>query len=203
MDVATITMSKEQARSKLVEYRRGLDRRRDGEWERAYIAYKQLAKGTPLVILSEAIANAPRDAQGRPRLAISRADFTQTKYGRSIGDTTERFMRWTGQWSTPGRAPHDSVISVPLSPSAPRPSAYIEGYALVPVVPPDVQRGHDLSNHFILWEVEQWADRPIGTQPDRDPYLLRRIADDFYAIVAAWDLTEVERAITAARRTRS
>jgi hypothetical protein len=38
--------------------------------------------------------------------------------------------------------------------------------------------------------------------PDRDPYLLRHVGGALYAVLAAWDLTDLERAIMSARRAR-
>src|SRR5688572_18022547 len=77
MDVATITMDPEQAREKLRHYRAGVHRKADAEWERAADAYEQLAQGTAIVVLSEAIQHASFDAKGRPMLAIARADRRQ------------------------------------------------------------------------------------------------------------------------------
>jgi hypothetical protein len=204
MDVATIKMPKEEARAKLAEYRRGLHRRADAEWERAALAYEAAALGKPLLVLSAVIAQAPRDEKGRPRLAIARADQRQVQYYRHRDWAVERF-------SIPGARPRlrDARISVPVQAetpaflaSNPRWPWECEGYALVPLVPPDVRRGHDLSRRFILWEVEQWSDAPLGAVPDRDPYLLQRIADDLYAVVGEWDLTEVERAVMRDRARR-
>jgi hypothetical protein len=72
------------------------------------------------------------------------------------------------------------------------------GTAMVPMVPPDVikdGRGCDLAKHFVLWEVESWA-----AAPPVDPMLLKPIGGDLYAVVAQWDLTELERAILRGTR---
>lgn len=197
MDVATITMEKSEAREKLREYRRGLHRRADTEWERAAVAYEAAAAGKPLLVMSSVIAQAPRDAVSRPRLAIARADQRQVRYQRYRGSNAETF-------SIPGAHSRlrDSEVRIPIQaetpaflPSDPRWSGECQGYALIPMVPPDVRAGHDLSKRFILWEVERWSDRAIAAVPDRDPYLLERIADDLYAVVGEWDLTEIEQAV--------
>ena len=46
----------------------------------------------------------------------------------------------------------------------------------------------------ILWEVEQW-----DPTPPVDPALVRHIRGDLWAVIAMWDLTELERAVLAAR----
>lgn len=45
----------------------------------------------------------------------------------------------------------------------------------------------------ILWEAEWQA------VPPKDPALLRHLGGDLYAVVAVWDLTELERAVLGGR----
>ncbi|OWK42111.1 hypothetical protein FRUB_04189 [Fimbriiglobus ruber] len=56
-------------------------------------------------------------------------------------------------------------------------------------------------NACILWEVEQWADHRLDVAPDIDPYLLKHITGSLYAVIAEWDLTELERSILRGRIT--
>jgi hypothetical protein len=67
------------------------------------------------------------------------------------------------------------------------------------MVPADVRASvtGTLAEYFIPWEVEQWANRRISSRPDRDPYLRKHIGGDLYAVVAEWDLTELERMVMA------
>jgi hypothetical protein len=71
------------------------------------------------------------------------------------------------------------------------------GAAMVPMVPADVypSRGLDLSKHFVLWEVEDW-----DAAPPVDPMLLKPIGGNLYAVIAQWNLTEIERVIIAGTR---
>jgi hypothetical protein len=200
MDVSTITMDPADAERRLKEYRRHKHHAADSEYQRAAVAYEQLAKGTPLVILSEAINNAPRDAKGRPRLALARADRRQVMLewnGQrdAVFNSAEPGVAHRGRWP-------ELVIEVRLERGLPDNVSLWSGrgYALVPMVPPDVLGNRAPKTHFILWEVEAWADSRIGAAPDRDPYLLRRVADDLFAVVGEWDLTDVERAIMRSRR---
>ncbi|MFL5912736.1 MAG: hypothetical protein ACJ768_19495 [Gaiellaceae bacterium] len=197
MDVHTITMDPAEAEQKLAEYRARKIRPADEEAARVEAAYRQLAKGTPLLILADAIAAAPRDAQGRPRLAIARADRAQVKYLRWQQANTHTFDAHLGR-----RPPKDLVVRVPLAPNEPPIREWLEGFSLVPIVPPAVLGNRSLKTHFVLWEVEGWADAAIKALPDEDPYLLRRLDDDLWAVVGEWDLTEVERAVMRGRATR-
>jgi hypothetical protein len=69
------------------------------------------------------------------------------------------------------------------------------GHCIVPLVPPQHRpRRPKLGRFHVLWEVERWDH----TAP-RDPALLRHIRGDLWAVVATWDLTELERAVLAQR----
>ncbi|KKL76663.1 hypothetical protein LCGC14_2042670 [marine sediment metagenome] len=49
----------------------------------------------------------------------------------------------------------------------------------------------DLKNYYILWEVKLWEILPEV----KDPFLLKRISQNMFVILGAWDITELERAI--------
>lgn len=201
MDVSTIQMDPAEAERRLKEYRRHKHHAADDEFQRAAVAYEQLAKGTPLLILSEAINAAPRDHKGRPRLAIARADRKQVmlewdgQRGAVFNTSDNASRRQLQHWP-------ELALRVQLETGVPDGSSLwsCRGYALVPMVPPAVLGNRALKAHFILWEVEAWAEQRIGAKPDIDPYLLRRVAEDLYAVVGEWDLTDVERAIMRSRR---
>lgn len=190
MNVATITMDRDLAREKLREYRRGLHRRADAEWSAAATAYEALAEGWPVINLREAILAAPVDAQGRPRLAVARADRSQVHL---VGGWASRHQLTftTRLTAAQGRGLEVTILGA----NHDQPG----GFALVPMVPPRQRAHRDLRKHFILWEVEAWADRRINAKPDRDPYLLQSLGGDLYAVVAEWDLTDVERMVMAGR----
>jgi hypothetical protein len=217
MDVTTITMDPVVAQAKLDAYRGALERRHsaevDGEWRAAADAYKELAKGTPLIDPEAAIREAGWRADARPVLAIARADMARVDWRVSRNS-----LRWNpetktyiGNWSPmewhyaalrrkeSGWSRRNGAGKAFLIPNitAEPPSEPKGGVAMVPMVPPDVlpARGCDLSKHFILWEVESW-----DAAPPIDPILLRPIGGDLYAVVAQWDLTEIERAIIAGTR---
>jgi len=64
----------------------------------------------------------------------------------------------------------------------------------VPIIPGYLRPKRGLQNYHILWEAEWSRGVPV------DPYLLRRIGQgDLWLVVAAWELTEVERAAMSTR----
>jgi hypothetical protein len=195
MNVETITMDPTEARERLRAYRGALHKRADAEYEAAAAGYEALAEGTPLVRYEQAIRTCPRDEKGRPMLAIARADRQQV------------LMRWSGRTATfdahaqqARRRSATLAIDVNMMAVA---REWTRGYALVPMVPPEgmdkLGGALNLRDHLILWEVEEWADLRIGAVPDRDPLLLRPIHGDLCAVVHAWDLTDLERAVMAGR----
>lgn len=67
---------------------------------------------------------------------------------------------------------------------------------MAPLVPADVRPATgQLRDWHVLWEVEAWHDSPQTMTPPRDPYLLRYIGGSLWAVLAEWDLTELERAV--------
>ena len=69
-----------------------------------------------------------------------------------------------------------------------------DGLAIVPIVPLHLRPKFNLSNYSILWEAD-WTAVP------HDPLLLRQLKGDLWIVLAAWDLTEVERAVLSQRVT--
>lgn len=213
MNVATITMEPDTAREKLRALRRQLHRRADAEYETLARGYEQLVDGKPVLSLEAAIRGAPCDDKDRPRLAIGRADREQVKFEwaahreRAIFDTSRSpTTRSETLWRTidMGRQHEYRARYAWEDESAPLRPQRVEGWALLPLVPAEVVQliggGSNLRHFFVLWEVEQWADRPIVAEPDRDPYLLRHLGGDLYAVVAEWELTELERLVMVGRR---
>jgi hypothetical protein len=196
MDVDTLHMNKYEAQARLDHYKKALRRKHDDEYERTAAALEALVADKRVLVLSETIQNADRDAKQRPRIAIARADQKQVCYSRSRYTNVERFEVVGAH-----RASRDRVVEVLVGPNTPAfPDVYhIDGYALVPMTPPDVKGARDLSKLFVLWEVT-WSDTRIATTPDYDPYLLKRIADDLYTVEGEWELTDVERAVMSGRR---
>lgn len=192
MDVELITMEKSAAQAKLDAYRAQLQHEADTRYEAAAAGYRALAAGLPLLNLTDAIVGAGLGADNRPRLAVARADqfecWVECNSGSIVFGTNQRW-RTTSIDSTLRR-----IIPHQWPTDRKQPDI---GWALVPMVPADKlpRVNTDLSVHFILWEVEQWASRSHRARPDRDPYLLKHIGGDLYAVLAEWDLTELERAV--------
>lgn len=196
MNLSTIEVTPEEAAAKLAEYEAALSEERSAEDEAIAAGYRAASRGLQIIRLSDAIAEGGVDDVGLPRLAIARATWpvchVRWRYsGGPNGQLCFSDEAWArGRGALVGR--HEINVSVAEPPTSP---ARRGGVAPVPLVPPRYRpRRPRLANCHILWEVEGWTPEPA-----KDPALVRHIRGDLWAVLAVWDLTELERAVLAQR----
>lgn len=198
MTLDTLVVPKKQATAKLDAYRRELKRRRkpiDDEISRLAAAYEIAAKGIPVLQLSQAIAAGGAFENGLPRIAIARSDKERVTCERSAWRDGVRF-----EWRRFRHIYRNDTESLEVRVPWDRPARTLTGTTIVPVVPPDALHEAKvgrttLRRYLTLFEVEEWT--PV---PPTDPALLEHIAGDLYAVLAVWDLSEIERAVIAGTR---
>jgi hypothetical protein len=176
MDLNVIAMDATEAEKAFRAYRGEFLAHRnriDGELMKGY---KAISEGKKLISLTEAIIAGGLNDQGLPRIAINQADeeFVMLDVNGS-GDAT--FYN--------GRSRHS--LTVRGIPDLTR--SKWNQRAVMPIIPPQYRPPYNLSNYHLLWEVDKWTTAP---QPRRDPALLKHIGGDLYAVLAVWDLTELE-----------
>lgn len=217
MQLPTIDMPKVEARRRFEEYRREVRRRHDAEDEAIARGYKALADGTPLIRLSEAMklggvkmVTTSRSRVTVPCLAVARAD---ARFAWTDGVARDGGLVIAGK-QTHSPLNRRDVMRFDRGTFEPLPETEALGWgswhggyrlnAMVPNVPPPLRpragkRGHHIAlrNFLILWEAE-WRVAP--GPPPGDPALLRPLGGDLYAVMAVWDLTELEQAVLAGRR---
>jgi hypothetical protein len=192
MELATITMPGatetdrlNAARKAFLEYRAAVRARHSEEDAQIMRGYKALSQGKQLIHLRDTIRAGGLGKDGRPRLAIMRADQRWCFYHKRWDDGFSFSCdgdEWRHRHAT--RIRFDSDVLACTGKDA---------KALVPIIPPGLRPTIALSNFHILWEAEWQA------VPPKDPALLRHLGGDLYAVVAIWDLTELERAVLGGR----
>jgi hypothetical protein len=185
MKVETIQMvSRQQARELWRKYQEHRNYQEPYDEEIAQI-YRRIAQGHTVVRALEAIRKAGRNEQGFPKLAIARADATEIHWQPSHVYGVFNLDSWA-------RSNQSSRRRVRIDWPECR-SDWPNGRAIVPIVPVHLRPKRGLANYHILFEAEWQRTYP------RDPYLLRRFGGDAWLVVAAWELTEVERAVMSQR----
>jgi hypothetical protein len=208
MNVSIFTMDKAEAEKKLQAYRTQLKKRANTEYELAVKAYEMVAKGQAILNIVDAFQQTGLGEDLRPKLAIARADKKEVQVHVSASNRRLSFSTHArGMWA--GGYEGNLFVNVPFvftpeQDQVIRKQYSMTGFALVPMIPADIRanvKGSD-EDYMILWEVEKWADRSLTSPAPRDPYLLKHIAGELYAVVAEWDLTDLERSIMSGRNRR-
>lgn len=190
MNVHQIKVDQTEARRRFQEYRAAVRRRHNAEDHEIMRVYRELARGRAVIDAAQAIQQAGVDEQGRPRLAIAKATAH-----RVYCETRQHLIAFSDQptrWGGVNFRATRSLFRVPVPPDHRPRVGYQNLRAIVPIVPPAL-RPDRLHLYHVLWEAD-WEAAPV------DPLLLRRIGGPLFAVVAAWDLTEVERLIITSSR---
>lgn len=223
MHLQTVEIPRAQAREAAAEYRRAAktidDPARRREFEEIARAYKIAARdGMQMIALTPTIAAGGMVTRTRvwgdrrahymlPAIAACRASaaFVYTRGLREDGrlelvDSLYRSSRYRV-----GRLVLENVGELP--------AGYTSGWnlvgswsgeawqAMVPIVPPKHRPAgtSSLASYLVLWEVDDWQWAKVPAPPG-DPALLRHVAGDIYAVLATWDLTELEKLVLSGRR---
>lgn len=190
MNVATMKVDGLTARAKWIEYRRAVRANPQANDEILMKGYREIARGRKVLDLNSVIKAGGVDSLLRPRLAIARADSKRCNFWYE--DFRPVFSHFTRTYGKERRArdrhfvlPHrlfDVGTHTALS--------QVRAYAQVPMIPPSLRPAHAIEGYHILWEANWEA-------PPTDPLLLKHIAGPLFAILAQWDLTDLERAVMA------
>ncbi len=190
MQVAMLDEPRHVARAKYAEYMRAVKVRHSEEYEALKNGYRELSRGRQVIDIVATLKNAGTDHLNRPKLAVVRADakLCWYQFGKLRGQSR--------QWSAPDLPtfsmvsdwypPKTKSVVVPRNTFQGKPQGTVR--AVVPSIPPSLLPSGDLSNYHVLWEAE-WESIPV------DPMLLKHLGKSLYVVLAAWDLTPLERAV--------
>lgn len=208
MNVTTITMDPEEAVAKIAAWTQEKHSDQAVVREQCLKGYEALAAGKKLIQLDAAIRGAGFFPNDLPKLAIARADRTQVYFRWANNKTTVTYdAHHKAPYSAVGRRSPTLIRTIDFQRTHDqwhtvggerRWRLNLEAYSQVPLLPAE-QRPYcgQLRDWFILWEVEKWFAVRDQVEPDRDPLLLEHVAGQLYAVLAEWELTDLERAVMA------
>lgn len=208
-----VTLNKDDALEKFNEYKSALRVSRSQHDRMMKAVYGALSEGLGVINPRAAIIKAGVEPENfHPRLAIARADRDTVYFRRRHTDdraffsSSERFFLNGSNKSAQARRDQFAfnVGDLPLSDELWRVdhknlySRIVK--ATIPIIPPQHRPGdHALSQYCILWEVEKWEALPRPQRAPGDPMLLKPLAQTgLYAVMAHWDLTDIEKMVLGA-----
>lgn len=214
---AAITMPTAEARAKAAEYLKSVRERHNAEDAQILRGYRALAQGHTVIDLPKCIRlGGMFEDTGLPRLAVATSSH-EFVWVRRIEDGRVIFLpgvvtSWSGAPHRISPLRRKDVYRMPADTLPAASSSTITVHrdsamrwqhpwngawrAMVPIVPPALRPAHSLDGYATLFEVAEWAPDPTAPH---DPALLKHIGGDLYAVVATWDLTELEQAVLNGR----
>lgn len=195
--VKPIEMEKQAAQGAWKEYR---DATVDGGFVKEYYElknlYRQLAKGRKIIDIRECIKQAGLNIKNEPRLAIASLGYDKEirvhRIMRAGRFTQMDFISSRRHWDKFSQIrfapPYLPEWATPLTEEEKKQWEMPELTARIPIVPPRfMPRVKDLRPYFVLWEIKNWQTKP------QDPFLLKKIGDNSFVRLGAWDLTPLEK----------
>lgn len=206
MELAELHVDPGEARAKLDEYAAQVEAERTAEDRAIAMGYRAAARGLPLISMRETIAMGGYNRHGLPNLAVCPAASAGPDGGTEMAaECTVRWDGWGGNhliyadrdlWGVNrGALVGKHSVRVQADDPPPARTRKSAGTTMVPLIPPRFRpKPRRLKHCHILWEVEEWT-----LVPPRDPALLRHVRGDLWAVLAVWDLTDLERHVLSQR----
>lgn len=192
-------MKPEEAKEHYKTYAELVKTRKEKYLEDLKKTYYHLSKEHKVLDIFEVFKQSGVNEQGEPKLAIAPASAKTIILEKSeLGAANfTAHDRWSSAWK--------SDVSLP---SGTFPEFHKEKMSwggmgivrqtiesLVPVVPAHLVPEGSLENYYTLFEVKEWFEPRKASYSKGDPYLLKRINNNAFVVLAEWDVTDLEVAI--------
>jgi len=189
MNVPTVTMPVDEARRAFDDYRKACRGNPTPADKACMLGYQALASGRAVLDLPVALRAGGLDDKNRPRLAVARAHWLWVRL-EYVGATARPYAYTKLPANRRGRNPSVVIPRGTFETGTLNTGTLNGGWwrAMVPAIPPKLRPANP-EGYFVLWEAE-WQE-----VPPRDPMLLRHLVGNLYAVLAVWDLTELERLV--------
>lgn len=213
MDIKKIQMPKEKAKAEWKIYNQLIKKRHDKYLEDMKKCMYQLSQGRALIDINKVMEKAGVTKNYQPKMAIARADWKKCHFhkkdsGRGFfsGNQKSWFTKSDGDIDLPPetfvqwlRGTEKVNLSKGGQGDLVRPQEWAIPKAQIktktPIIPAQLMPEGKLSEYYILWEVDRWEELP----KQDDPLLLKRITENLFVILSAWDVTELEQSIISGR----
>ncbi len=204
MNVAVIEVDKEEAKKKYQEYLEVTKKRASRHYSYLKRAYRAASKGYKVIDIYQAFEKTGLKANGTPKLAVVRADarvayFHKRENGAGIFSRHQTVPNWgTQEWKTNIDLPVGTFPNWVDKDGHVISSFWSNDRGIqtnVPFIPAHLLPDKPLENYYILFEVDKWS--PVAKV--KDPYLLERINDNTFIVLAEWDVTDVEAIVMRGR----
>jgi hypothetical protein len=207
-----VTLNKDDALAKFNEYKAALRVSRSQHDRMMKAVFGALSEGLGVINPRAAILKAGVEPINfHPKLAISRADRETVFFRRghwqnqAFFSSSERFFLANPNKGAQTKRDQFAFGVGELQRVADgeqwKNPLYLETVkATVPIIPPEHRpQAGALGDYSILWEVEKWEALPRPQRAPGDPMLLKPLAQTgLYAVMAHWDLTEIEKMVLGA-----
>lgn len=211
MEIEKIQMPKEKAKEEWKIYNALIKKRHDKYLVDMKKCMYQLSQGKALIDINKVMEKAGVTKNYEPKLAIARADWAEVQfhkkdsgrgffskgstdwYNKSDGDidvSPETFVQWL-RTKDEITMKDKTVRQVDIQWDIQTPQIKTK----VPIIPAQLMPEGNLSEYYILWEVDKWEELPKAD----DPLLLKRVTENLFVILSAWDVTELEQSIIDGR----
>lgn len=196
--VKLVKINKEEAQKHWEEYRRALKEDRAGGYIREYYQLKRLygaiRLGKKVIDIRDCWKKAGWNEKWQPRLAIA------SLYGHRKEVTLERektgeliYEDSRGGYSSAGKVciPKGVMTEIPKDERDKHRWGLPRLKGVIPIIPPKYlpKASKRLKDYYVMWEVKDWKEIP------KDPLLLKRVSSFAFIVLAAWDLTPIERMV--------
>lgn len=189
--IKKIIMPEEQATKEWKAYCDLLKKRKDSYLKIMKSAMYQMKKGFPLIDIFEVMKNGGLNDINQPNFAISRADNSKITFTKQ--DPGTGFFG-KNSWDKDGVQLPQKIFDIHWDRPEGEGSWRIfnkEIETIVPKPPALILPDGNLSGYYILWQAKDWQVLP----EKKDPFLLKRISENLFAILGSWDVTDLERAV--------
>ena len=211
MNVDKIQMPKEKAKAEWKAYNTLIKKRHDSYLEDMKKCMYQLSQGKALIDINKVMEKVGVTKNYEPKLAIARADWKETHFhkkdsgqGFFSGIKTDWFTKSNGDIDLPPETfvqwlrKKDDIKMKDGSTRKADSRWDIQTPQIktkTPIIPAQLIPEGNLNNYYILWEVNEWEALP----KQGDPLLLKRITENLFVILSAWEVTELEQSIISGR----